>query len=105
MTDFGVVLVTIDSQEAAIALAETLINERLAACINLFPVQSVYSWQGQVQHENEWQLLIKTQPNHYDTLADKITALHPYDVPEIIMLPVTAGLPAYLSWVREQTQP
>jgi periplasmic divalent cation tolerance protein len=105
MTEFRVVLVTIDSQAAAIALAEILVNECLAACINLFPIQSIYSWQGQVQQSNEWQLVIKTRFSQYDQLAARIAALHPYEIPEIIMLPITAGSAPYLNWVRDQTQP
>lgn len=105
MTEFGVVLVTLEAQEAAIALAETLVNERLAACINLFPIQSIYCWQGQLQQDHEWQLVIKTHRNRYDQLTARIEALHPYEVPEIIMLPIIAGSAPYLNWVRDQTQP
>jgi periplasmic divalent cation tolerance protein len=105
MTEFGVVLVTIDSQSMAIALAETLIEECLAACVNLFPMQSIYRWQGQVQQDHEWQLVIKTRLAQYPALSTRITALHPYEVPEIVLLPIQAGSTAYLNWVADQTQP
>ena len=105
MSACGVVLVTIDSQETAIALANALVNEGLAACINLFPIQSIYRWQGQAQQDNEWQLVIKTSLRRYAELAARVEALHPYEVPEIVVLPILAGSTAYLGWVTEQTQP
>lgn len=105
MTEFGVVLVTIDSQEAAIALAEILVNEGLAACVNLFPIQSIYRWQGSIQQDNEWQLVIKTRLTQSSDLSARIAALHPYEIPEIVMLPILEGSAAYLGWVAAQTQP
>ncbi len=102
--EFGVVLVTVDSQEAAIALANTLVGEGIAACINLFPIESIYRWQGQVQQDNEWQLVIKTSLSRYADLVARIEVLHPYEVPEILVMPILAGSTAYLDWVTAQTR-
>lgn len=102
---FGLVLVTIDTEANAQTLAQQLVEARLAACVSLTPVQSVYRWQGAVQHDQEWQLTIKTDLSCFDALAQFITQHHPYEVPEIIAIPLAAGSAAYLSWLAEQTQP
>lgn len=99
----GVVLVTIDTEEKAVALAQALVEARLAACVSLSPIQSVYRWQGTVNCDREWQLVIKTDLSRFDDLAQFITQHHPYDVPEIIALPITAGSTPYLTWMKEQT--
>lgn len=99
---FGVVLVTAGSRSEAEAIARLLVNERLAACVNLFPVYSVYTWQGAVQQEEEWQLVIKTDLAHFATLAAKVQQVHSYEVPEVIALPIGAGAPAYLNWLAQQ---
>jgi periplasmic divalent cation tolerance protein len=102
---FGLVLVTIDTEANAQKLAQQLVEARLAACVSLTPVQSVYRWQGAVQHDQEWQLTIKTDLSRFDALAQFIAQHHPYEVPEIIAIPLAAGSAAYLSWLAEQTQP
>lgn len=82
-------------------LAETLVGERLAACVNVLPgVQSVYRWQGQMQSETEVLLLIKTTAERFDALKARLLALHPYELPELVATPVAAGHAAYLDWVR-----
>ncbi|TAL75384.1 MAG: divalent-cation tolerance protein CutA [Rhodanobacter sp.] len=82
-------------------LAETLVGERLAACVNVLPgVQSVYRWQGQMQNETEVLLLIKTTAERFDALKARLRALHPYELPELVATPVAAGHAAYLDWVR-----
>lgn len=84
------------------SLAETLVGERLAACVNIMPaVRSVYRWEGAVCADAESLLLIKTTRVGYAALESRISQLHPYDVPEILAVPVDAGLPAYLRWVEE----
>lgn len=102
---FGLVLVTIDSEANALALAQKLVEARLAACVSLAPVQSVYRWQGTLHQDQEWQLTLKTDLRRFDDLTRFITQHHPYEVPEIIALPLVAGSTAYLSWLAEQTQP
>ena len=86
-------------------LAGALVGERLAACINIVPgLRSVFRWQGSVQRESEVLLLIKTCADRLDALAAAITQLHPYELPEILALTPSAGLPAYLDWIRAQTR-
>jgi periplasmic divalent cation tolerance protein len=102
---FGLVLVTIDSEANAQALAQKLVEARLAACVSLAPVQSVYRWQHTLHHDQEWQLTLKTDLRRFDDLAQFITQHHPYEVPEILALPLVAGSTAYLTWLAEQTQP
>lgn len=87
-------------------LAETLVVEQLAACVNILPgCQSVYRWQGQLESANEVPLLIKTTDTVYASLERRIQELHPYELPEILALPLAAGLAAYQQWVRDAVQP
>jgi periplasmic divalent cation tolerance protein len=96
---YGVVLVTTASQEEAEAIASALIEEQLAACVSLFPIKSIYRWQGEIQRDSEWQLLIKTDLAQFSHLAIRIQSLHSYDVPEIIALAIVAGSDAYLAYL------
>ncbi|MFM7426365.1 MAG: divalent-cation tolerance protein CutA [Elainella sp.] len=100
--DYGVVLVTAASQTDAEALAEALIAAKLAACVNLFPVRSVYVWKQEVCRDQEWQLLIKTRLSLFPQLEVKIRELHSYQTPEIIALPIVAGSQPYLDWLAAQ---
>ena len=100
---YGVVYVTTGTEDEARAIAHTLVQEKLAACVNFYPIQSVYTWQGTQHQDAEWQLVIKTQLVLFDALAARVQALHSYEVPEIIALPVQAGAPAYLAWIAAQT--
>jgi periplasmic divalent cation tolerance protein len=91
-------------EEVANAIALALVEEKLAACVNILPrVQSVYRWQGAVESASEIPLLIKTTADRYGALESRIGELHPYDVPEIIAVPITRGLPAYLNWLAGET--
>jgi periplasmic divalent cation tolerance protein len=86
-------------------IARSLVSEQLAACVNILPgVQSVYRWQGMVEEAGEVTLLIKTTQARYAELEAALKVLHPYEVPEIIAMPVVAGWPAYLDWVATETQ-
>ena len=97
------VVTNLPSRESAEILARSLVEERLAACVNILPpCRSVYRWKGSVEWADEVPLLIKTTQARYDALAAAIIAHHPYATPEIIALPVTRGLPDYLSWVAAQ---
>ncbi len=89
------------SQEEAEAIATALVEAKLAACVSFTPMTSIYRWQGAIQLDTEWQLIIKTNLNVFPALCQKIQELHSYEVPEIIALPITAGLPAYLKWIGE----
>jgi len=98
-----VVLCTAPDMATAERLARALVEERLAACVNLLaPCQSVYRWQDQVECASEVPLVIKTSAASYPRLEARLAELHPYEVPEILALPVEAGLPSYLTWVAEQ---
>ena len=102
MTDAVVVLVTAPSADVAATIARTLVEERLAACGNVLPgIRSIYRWEGKVQDETEVLLLLKTQRGRFAELRDRILALHPYEVPEVIALPVEAGSDAYLDWIAQ----
>ncbi len=103
MSEPLVVLMTTGSQEEAERIAQALVAEMLAACVNLVPgVTSVYRWQGQVQRDQEWLLLAKTQRPVLDELVRRVQALHSYDVPEIIALPLVGGSEAYLRWIDRE---
>lgn len=98
------VLANVPDQALAEKIATALVEQGLAACVNILaPVSSVYRWQGKMQRESEIPLLIKTTQARYQELERTILQLHPYDVPEIIALPLTAGLPAYLAWMQDET--
>jgi periplasmic divalent cation tolerance protein len=101
---YGVVLVTASSQAEAEAIAEALITAKLAACVSFTPIHSVYTWQGQVHKDQEWQLLIKTDLAQFEALVAKVQEVHSYEVPEIIALPIVAGSPSYLQWIGEQVE-
>jgi periplasmic divalent cation tolerance protein len=98
------VLTNLPDRVAAERLADTLIAERLAACVNILaPCRSVYRWKGEVQHDEEHPMLIKTTTERYAALERAVRAGHPYELPEIIALPVERGLGAYLAWVGAET--
>ncbi|MGB3137107.1 MAG: divalent-cation tolerance protein CutA [Nodosilinea sp.] len=100
----GIVLVTAGSEAEADRLARHLVETRLAACVSVFPIRSIYRWQGDVQVEPEWQLVIKADLSRFEILSQAITQNHSYEVPEIIALPIADGLPAYLNWLQTQGQ-
>ena len=102
--DYVVVLTTLPSDADAPAFARTLIEERLAACVNLLPpMLSVYRWEGNIEQDTERQLVIKTARERVVALWDRVRDLHPYDVPEFVVLPVIDGNDAYLRWIAEST--
>ena len=98
---YGVVLVTVASSEQGKKIAHALVSAKLAACVNIFPIESVYMWQGEVDRGLEHQLIIKTDLNKFPELAEKIKTLHDYEVPEIIAIPIVAGSKPYLRWLSE----
>jgi periplasmic divalent cation tolerance protein len=98
------VFTNLPDRAAAERLAESLIEKRLAACINILaPCRSVYRWKGAVQHDEEHPMLIKTTAARYAALEDAIRAGHPYELPEIIAVRIGPGLPAYVDWVAAET--
>jgi periplasmic divalent cation tolerance protein len=100
--NYGVVLVTASSQTEAEAIAHALLQAKLAACINLLPIRSIYTWNGTVHNEAEYQLVIKTDLRLFAQLETKIREVHSYEVPEIIGLPIVAGSSSYLGWISQQ---
>lgn len=99
-----VVFCTCPDQASAERIAATVVEERLAACVNMLPgLTSIYRWREQIQRDTELLLLLKTQGTVYPLLETRIRELHPYDVPEIIALPVRMGSSAYLDWIAANT--
>ena len=103
--DSLLVLTNLPDRESAETLAASLIEQRLAACVNILaPCSSIYRWQGKIQREEEHPLLIKTARDRYAAVEASIRASHPYELPEIIAVSVSHGLPAYLQWVESETR-
>ncbi len=106
MDDVIAILTNAPDEALARHIGVTLVEQKLAACVNILGAcESVYRWQGKVDSVREIPLLIKTTRSRYAALEASLLKLHPYDVPEIIVLPIDAGLPAYLDWVRTETLP
>jgi periplasmic divalent cation tolerance protein len=104
MTAALVVLVTTPTAERAVEIARALVEERLAACGNVVPgVRSIYRWEGRVQDDAEVLLVLKTTRARLEALRDRVIALHPYEVPEVIALAVDAGSEPYLAWIAAET--
>jgi periplasmic divalent cation tolerance protein len=100
------VLTNLPDRAAAERLADQLLEKHVAACVNILaPCRSVYRWKGAVQHDEEHPMLIKTTLERYPALEDAIRSGHPYELPEIIAVPIERGLPAYLAWVAAETKP
>jgi periplasmic divalent cation tolerance protein len=96
---------TVDSREGAERLARSVVEHRLAACAQVGgPITSFYRWEGRVQADEEWTVVVKTAADRLDELTAHIGEVHPYDVPEVVAVPVTGGNPAYLEWVRDETR-
>lgn len=104
-SEFGVILVTAGSKAQAEMLARSLVAAKLAACVTLLPVQSVYTWREEIHQEEEWQLMIKSKLDRFAELEAKIRELHSYEVPEIIALPIVQGSTSYLQWISQQVTP
>ncbi|HNV70555.1 MAG TPA: divalent-cation tolerance protein CutA [Candidatus Ozemobacteraceae bacterium] len=106
MTDKRIVLVTVPDKKLGENIAAELIRLRLAACVNIIPgITSIYEWEGKVETGSEILLIIKTRVEAFDALRRIVQALHPYQVPEIISVPVEMGLQKYLDWVDAMVPP
>jgi len=100
------VITNLPDRDSAAKLAQALVAQRLAACVNvLSPCRSIYRWRGKTEDAEEFPMLIKTTRERYAALETAIRAGHPYELPEIIAVPLAAGLPAYLDWVESETRP
>jgi periplasmic divalent cation tolerance protein len=105
MSDKIVVLMTVGSQQEAEQIAAKLVAEMLAACVNVIPgVTSIYRWEGKVQRDQEWLLVAKSREDVLPALVERVQALHSYDLPEIIALPLVGGSEPYLRWVEREVQ-
>jgi len=103
-SDYVIALTTLPADADAAEFGRTLVDERLAACVNLLPVmESVYRWEGKIEFEAERQLVIKTSRDRIGDLWDRVRELHPYEVPEFIVIPIMDGNEAYLRWIGDST--
>jgi periplasmic divalent cation tolerance protein len=102
--EYVIVLTTLPADADGAAFARGVVEDRLAACVNLLPaMESIYRWEGAVEQETERQVVIKTSRERVVALWDRVRELHPYDVPEFLVLPVVDGNDAYLRWIAEST--
>ena len=104
MTDVVIVLTTLPARDAE-RVARALVEERLAACVNLLPpMSSIYRWRGEMMTESEQQLVAKTVRGRVEQIRERLAGIHPYELPEFLVLDVAEGGDAYLAWVRESTR-
>ncbi len=102
--DYVLALTTLPADADAGEFGRTLVDERLAACVNLLPVmESIYRWEGKIEFEPERQLIIKTSSDRVSELWERVRELHPYEVPEFVVIPIVDGNEAYLKWIRDST--
>jgi periplasmic divalent cation tolerance protein len=106
MTDYIQVITTMDSEDAAQAISSLLVEQKLAACVQIIgPIRSTYRWQGVVENSEEWLCLIKSRHDLFDQIETAIRSVHPHEVPEIIAVPIVAGSASYLEWLGAQVKP
>ena len=103
MTDFIQVVTTTDSQESAKRIGDAIVKVRLAACAQVVgPILSTYWWEGRVEETQEWLVILKSRRDLYGQIEEAIAAAHPYDVPEVLAVPVEAGGRGYLEWLNQE---
>ncbi|RUO67097.1 divalent-cation tolerance protein CutA [Idiomarina ramblicola] len=104
-TPIQLTLCTTDSYDSAKQLAHSLVEKKLVACVNIVPnMTSVYSWEGQIHEDPEWLMLIKSTAERLENIKSAISAIHPYDSPELISINIEDGLPDYLKWVQDSVK-
>jgi len=101
ITEYRIVLVTVGSLQQGENIARTLLTQKLAACVNMSPVDSWYWWEGKINSDREYQLIIKTNLDKLSALTDKIKTLHDYEVPEIVAILISDGSKSYLDWLGD----
>ena len=101
----AVVLVAVGDRDEARTIASALVERRLAACVQLLPIESLYVWEGEVVDEEEILLLVKTRADAYDAIVEAVRSLHSYEVPEIVSIDVAAGDRRYLDWIDGRVAP
>lgn len=105
MSNVQILLSTVESAQTAEKIAATVVEERLAACVNVLPgISSYFRWEGEVQREQEFMLILKTSTDRLRELIERIKTLHPYEVPEIVAVPVEEGHQPFLDWVERETR-
>ena len=103
-SEYAMIITTFPDRESAKKAARILVEKRLAACVQMFPIESVYLWKGEICDDNEIVLFIKSRAALFTKIADTIKGIHPYEMPEIIQLPIADGLPEYLRWIGDCTE-
>jgi len=98
---YSIIAVTCADKDAARKIARVLVERRLAACVQMFPIESVYLWQGKICEDDETALFIKSRAASFEKIQVAVRELHAYEVPEIIQIPITNGLPEYLKWIDD----
>lgn len=99
------VSMTVEKREDAERIGREAVKSRLAACVQIVgPISSIYWWKDRVEESGEWLCLLKTRKDLFDPLAQRLRTLHPYEVPEIVAVPLTAGTPDYLRWIEQETR-
>jgi len=102
MADCSVIFVTAGSETEAETIARTMVEEQLAACVNILsPIRSIYRWEGKIADDREWLLVIKTRAERFSAIEERVKELHSYQTPEVIALPILQGSEAYLHWLSE----
>ena len=97
------IYITASGLEEAEKIGEALVTEKLAACANYFPINSIYYWEGKLQKDQEAVLLVKTQTNQVEKIIKRVKEIHSYQLPAIVSLPIEAGLPEFLNWIEAET--
>jgi len=98
------IYITAKDEEEARQIGKTLVEENLAACVNIHPIKSIYRWEGQIQEDDETALFVKTKAELADEVIQRVKELHSYEVPCIVSLPIEPGYPAFLKWIEESTK-
>jgi periplasmic divalent cation tolerance protein len=101
MKEYSTIITTCPDKNSAKEIANILVENRLVACVQMFPIESVYRWKNEICNENEIVLLMKSKPELFDKIVATIKENHTYEVPEIIQIPITNGLPEYLNWIDD----
>ena len=102
---YSVILITVPSDEVGEKIAVSLLEQNLAACVNILPaINSLYMWKGQAHHDQEILLVVKSRAELFEKIVPAVKRIHPYEVPEIIALPILMGSQSYLDWIGEETK-
>ena len=104
MTQYRLVYITAKDEEEANRIGQALVGEKLAACVNIHPIRSIFRWQGEISQEDEVAILAKTKAELVDEVMSRVKELHSYEVPCIIVLPLEKGNPDFLEWISQSTK-